>query len=190
MFVRIFLSAAASQHLWYGHGKLICVHMSAQIFNQTCESSTLFCSFERWTFCSCCHLPCCFVKANVIKINEIGEGVVDTEGFVNSFLMSVGNDTRWLPVLEESTQKCYDQFAGSGTGFFCGGEMKYVLEVWTFFENLQSFRWIFLTLWIACILKTTWDAQLGTLMSYLNALKRCSMSWNVWKAKTSWHDKA
>lgn len=33
------------------------------------------------------------------------------EGFINSFLMSVNNDEQWVPVVTQSTLRCFDQFA-------------------------------------------------------------------------------
>lgn len=89
----------------------------------------IFLSCISFNFGSCCLLPCQFQMAKVITINEAGEGSVDPEGLANSFLISVDNDTQWVPVLHESTSKCANQFLESSTEYFCEG----------FTENLLTF---------------------------------------------------
>jgi hypothetical protein len=49
-----------------------------------------------------------------------GQLKVDYRGMVYSFMLSVGNESVWTPVIEISSKTCYDQFAGSEDGFFCG----------------------------------------------------------------------
>lgn len=38
---------------------------------------------------------------------------VDWKGLVYSFLLSVGNDTQWEPVLNLVCERCYQQFSGN-----------------------------------------------------------------------------
>jgi hypothetical protein len=58
-----------------------------------------------------------------LKESKGGSGLlrVDYTGLVYSFLLSVGNDSQWLPVLESSTKMCCDQLDGAGEGYTCGG---------------------------------------------------------------------
>jgi hypothetical protein len=44
---------------------------------------------------------------------------VDPQGLVYSFLLSVGNDTSWEPIVKSSTQRCYDDNYGSVEGYQC-----------------------------------------------------------------------
>lgn len=62
-------------------------------------------------------MPCCLREMKVIGLDENGDEFFDPQGLVNHFLLSVGNDSQWFPVVEESTKKCYDQFGNSGSGF-------------------------------------------------------------------------
>lgn len=57
---------------------------------------------------NCCILACCFIKIGALRQSEGGPIEVDPNGLIYSFLLSVGNDTQWLPVITESTQRCYD----------------------------------------------------------------------------------
>lgn len=76
----------------------------------------------------CCILPCCFRFLGVLNITkttdpETNEEKVTTDvdwnGLVYSFLLSVGNDTRWLPVVTDSTSRCYNDFSGSNDEIDC-----------------------------------------------------------------------
>ena len=74
--------------------------------------------------CSCLTTQCAF-KSMDILIPEYGENGeflqfdIDFKGIVNSFLMSVGYDESWGPVLNEVVLRCYDQFSASDGGFEC-----------------------------------------------------------------------
>lgn len=84
------------------------------------------CNQER----GCCDIVCTFLITNLITINEAGEGSVKLEGYITAFMLSVGNDSMWLPVITSSTHKCIDQFGGSDE-FVCEGFVE-VLCVMTF----------------------------------------------------------
>lgn len=69
----------------------------------------------------CCMLVCCFKKIGVLKFPDDPKqpAKIDPEGFVYSFLLSVGNDTAWEPVIRKSTRRCYDDNNGVSTGDIC-----------------------------------------------------------------------
>jgi hypothetical protein len=58
-----------------------------------------------------------------LKLKDDGSGQFETDvsGLVNSFLLSVGNDTLWKPVLEISLGRCNDQFKDYAEEFYCSG---------------------------------------------------------------------
>jgi hypothetical protein len=60
---------------------------------------------------------------NALKLKDDGSGQYETDvtGIVNSFLLSVGNDTLWKPVLEISLARCNDQFKDYAEEFYCSG---------------------------------------------------------------------
>lgn len=72
---------------------------------------------------NCCILPCCLNTLGVMNtmVNEDGKKQieVDWKGLVYSFLLSVGNDTQWTPIITETVQRCYSQFSETNE-FLCG----------------------------------------------------------------------
>lgn len=56
----------------------------------------------------CCILSCCLFKIGALTQSEGGPIEVDPKGLIYSFLLSVGNDTQWLPVVTKSSRRCYD----------------------------------------------------------------------------------
>lgn len=72
----------------------------------------------------CCLLGCCFNKLGVTLLTKDEKGNVlgvdvDWHGLVYSFLLSVGNDTKWEPVLMDSVARCNEQFGGTANGYEC-----------------------------------------------------------------------
>lgn len=78
---------------------------------------------------TCCVYTCCLELLGVINYtavidettNEIVKKNIDVDwqGLVYSFLLSVENNTQWLPVVTQSTYECYVQFGGSDEGIDC-----------------------------------------------------------------------
>jgi hypothetical protein len=78
--------------------------------------------------------------------NEFGELILNPAGIIDSFLLSVGNNTQWIPVVTHTTHKCYDQFANSGQGFDCEGFCGEFLDGETnLIAEFQLFHWTFMT---------------------------------------------
>jgi hypothetical protein len=46
---------------------------------------------------------------------------INQQGMVDSFMLSVGNDSLWTPLVESSVKICYDQFADAGGDLECEG---------------------------------------------------------------------
>lgn len=69
---------------------------------------------------NCCVLPCCLFLLGILKeTSPDAKPAVDPTGLAYSFLLSVGNDTVWMPVIEGSTQRCYNDYIGAVDGFQC-----------------------------------------------------------------------
>lgn len=68
-------------------------------------------------------LPCQLKMIKALKEKDDRSGLleIDYTGLVYSFLLSVGNDSMWLPVVELSTKNCYDQFTGTNGEIVCDG---------------------------------------------------------------------
>ena len=68
-------------------------------------------------------LPCCFKYLKVLVDSEDGSGVLrmDYKGLIFSYLLSVGNDTRWVPVISTAAKTCFDHFDGANEGYSCEG---------------------------------------------------------------------
>lgn len=72
----------------------------------------------------CCTLPCSFRLLGVMTVIRNDDGSVaqvdvNPGGLVHSFLLSVGNDSQWIPVLSASTTRCYSQFSETSNGYEC-----------------------------------------------------------------------
>lgn len=72
----------------------------------------------------CCVTPCCFGIAGILNVikNEDGSVAqvdVDPRGLIYSYLLSVGNDTLWLPVVTNSVNRCYEQFSEQNNAYDC-----------------------------------------------------------------------
>jgi hypothetical protein len=72
----------------------------------------------------CCIQPCNFLQLNVLYLKNAKNITyeIDQTGLANSFLLSVGNDTRWRPTIENSAKKCYDLYKAQKKGKDCLGE--------------------------------------------------------------------
>lgn len=72
----------------------------------------------------CCIQVCCYNKIGLLNpvYNDDGSQApseVDWRGLVYSFMLSVGNDTQWLPVVNASSYRCYTQYSESNNGYAC-----------------------------------------------------------------------
>lgn len=74
----------------------------------------------------CCIYTCALEKNGMIYnvTNEDGSTSVDisSKAVVRSFMLSIGNEVQWVPVVTKSVQRCYDQFI-SASGFKCDGRI-------------------------------------------------------------------
>ena len=74
--------------------------------------------------CSCTTTKCAFMSMEIL-IPTYGENGqffgydINYKGVISSFLLSVGFDESWGPVLNEVVLRCYDQFSASDGGFEC-----------------------------------------------------------------------
>lgn len=75
---------------------------------------------------TCCTLACGLNTLGVLHTatNNEGKNQIDVywHGLVYSFLLSVGNDTQWTPVINETVQRCYNQFSETNE-FDCSGRI-------------------------------------------------------------------
>jgi hypothetical protein len=46
---------------------------------------------------------------------------MDYKGLIYSFMLSVGNDTIWKSVIENTAKSCFEQFDGANEGYECKG---------------------------------------------------------------------
>lgn len=67
----------------------------------------------------CCILVC---NLNAIKIlsSKTEASPLEASGFIHSFMLSVGNETIWEPVITNAINRCFSQNEGSDQGFDCG----------------------------------------------------------------------
>lgn len=85
------------------------------------------CNVTGWdTHGSCCLQPCCLRKIGLLNpvYNEDGvlsKSEVDWLGLVYSFMLSVGNDTQWFPVVNGTSYRCYLSYSETQNGVDCGG---------------------------------------------------------------------
>ena len=75
---------------------------------------------------SCCYDTCSIMSSNLIVVTRDAQGNFSSSDYdwlpiYNSFMSSVPNASAiWQPVISNVVQRCYDQFAGSGSGYTCG----------------------------------------------------------------------
>lgn len=72
----------------------------------------------------CCLQPCTFGKIGLLNPVYLEDGTqdksaVDWNGLVYSFMLSVGNDSQWLPVVNSSSYRCFLTYSESQNGFYC-----------------------------------------------------------------------
>lgn len=72
----------------------------------------------------CCIVPCGMYMLGVLKENKNEDGTpapgtIQKTGLIYSFMLSVGNDTQWAPVITGSSEKCISQFDGAGGEMDC-----------------------------------------------------------------------
>jgi hypothetical protein len=67
----------------------------------------------------CCVLIC---GLNAVKIltsrTEISS--LKAEGFIYSFMLSIGNESIWEPVITNAINRCFSEFASINDGYDCG----------------------------------------------------------------------
>lgn len=74
----------------------------------------------------CCVGRCCYVdKMKLFTLTLADDGSIakvdmNTDGVVASFMMSVGNDTRWEPVIRTAVERCYTDIWNTENGMSCG----------------------------------------------------------------------
>jgi hypothetical protein len=73
------------------------------------------------TFDLCCFAICTLQKLDVLEIEDDGDASISAQGLIVAFMLSVGNDTQWLPVITDSVHRCHDQFANGGGDYKCDG---------------------------------------------------------------------
>lgn len=72
----------------------------------------------------CCLVPCCDKLNGVLKevLNDdssVARLDIDPNGLIYSFLLSVGNDTKWQPVVTATVNDCNAQYSVNQNGFDC-----------------------------------------------------------------------
>ena len=82
---------------------------------------------------NCCHLISDFKFLGILKTVTNDDGSthsdVSAEGLIYSFLLSVGNDTQWSPVINNTVARCYSQFSDTNE-FYCKGAIpSFLMEV-------------------------------------------------------------
>lgn len=76
---------------------------------------------------SCCVKSCLHEKKGILKYERAGNESVPKvrmgswEGIVESFMMGFKNDSGWLPIISNSAQFCFNQFANQDLGYNCAG---------------------------------------------------------------------
>lgn len=48
-----------------------------------------------------------------------GRATIIVDGIHDAFLLSVGNDTRWAPVVRTAVDRCYEDLIGVDDGYSC-----------------------------------------------------------------------
>ena len=84
----------------------------------------------------CCALTCSYYKMGIISSSRNSQGdlepiVFHWQGFVSSFMLSVGNDSKWESVIHDSVQRCYFQYEFNTHGLYCN---LIPLNLWEIFE--------------------------------------------------------
>lgn len=73
---------------------------------------------------TCCIFQCCLIASGQLVVVENDDGTsqvdVDWRAVVSSFLLSVGNDTQWTPIVNETVQRCFEQHGNTGE-YICEG---------------------------------------------------------------------
>lgn len=74
----------------------------------SCENQ---CSLSKETTVLCCSAACSYTIRNMLVYeNNENDLKIGRQGIIDSFLLSVGNDTKWLPVITNSINNCVDRF--------------------------------------------------------------------------------
>ena len=73
----------------------------------------------------CCGLSCQYYKMQLISLAKdpttglLLPSELYNTGYLYSFMLSVGNDTQWEPIIKDVVDRCYNQFASTGNGYYC-----------------------------------------------------------------------
>lgn len=74
----------------------------------------------------CCAFSCCLYKLGILypaidrQGNVIGVNI-EKRNLVYSFMLSIGNDTRWEPYMNTVASKCINENGATDVGYECGG---------------------------------------------------------------------
>jgi hypothetical protein len=81
----------------------------------------------------CCAFICLFKLLGFAQFPEDRNepAVLDPEGLVYSFMLSVDNDTSWEPVIRNSVKRCWNDNYGVSTDLYCN----FPLDLWTGIGN-------------------------------------------------------
>jgi hypothetical protein len=91
----------------------------------------------------CCILVCCLNLLTILG-STTEKTEVKQEGLVYSFLLSVGNDTAWRPVVENSVSRCHTQLSEKENAYDCEVIPKnlYLMVDCAYLENyLKCSKW-------------------------------------------------
>jgi len=87
----------------------------------------------------CCNHRCIIKKIGFATYPEdpTQPDMIEPEGLVYSFMLSVDNDTTWEPVIRNSVKRCYDDNNGVSTDLVCNFPMELWVNIVTcsFWEN-------------------------------------------------------
>jgi hypothetical protein len=83
---------------------------------------------------SCCSRICVLEKLDIILVSTDPnvKSFVKPEGIVKMFMNTVGNDPAWLPIVQSSTMRCFDDVAVMSEEYLCGNKIPYGLTVMEF----------------------------------------------------------
>lgn len=96
----------------------------------------------------CCNLVCLLQRLGIIYSIDSEDGTtrieIDKASLASSFLLSIENDEKWVPVVNSSIDKCYSQISAIGE-FDCGTDIPkhlYLIIKCGYTENyLKCAKW-------------------------------------------------
>lgn len=79
----------------------------------------------------CCINLCSLIRLNVV-VNDIkipGKFKLNLQGFIKSFMMSIENNSKWLPIVSKSSKRCFDDFNEISQEYYCEVIPKYFFDI-------------------------------------------------------------